>query len=92
MSTIRAYAHQASSRAKGARSRGPVTDASKNRSAGNVTKYVLPRGPLAPLGEYHDEFAATHADSTSDWDPRDAQECGQVIEPVTSMWRRYEGY
>jgi hypothetical protein len=82
-------AQQAASRANGARSHGPTTEAGKARSAQNGTKHGLRGGPFALLpGEDRDEFAALHAAVTSDWGPRDAYERRWVMELVTSMWRQ----
>lgn len=89
MPTRRTTAQQAASRANGARSRGPATEAGKARSARNGIRHGLRGGPLALLpGEDRDEFAALHAAVTSDWVPRDAYERRWVMELVTSMWRQ----
>ena len=75
MANTRSPAQQAASRANGACSHGPVTEAGKARSARNGTKHGLRGGPFALLpGEDRDEFAALHAAVTSDWGPRDAYE------------------
>ena len=55
----RRKAQQAASRANGARSRGPATDAGRTRAARNGTRHGLRGGPFALLpGEDADEFAA----------------------------------
>ena len=87
MPSSRTPAQQATSRANGARSRGPTTEAGKARSAQNGTRHGLRGGPFALLsGE--DRVAALHAAVTSDWGPRDAYEHRWVMELVTCMWRQ----
>ena len=89
MPSSRTPAQQATSRANGARSRGPTTEAGKARSARNGTKHGLRGGLFALLpGDDRDEFAALHAAVTSDWGPRDAYERRWVHELVTAMWRQ----
>ena len=89
MPATRSPAQQAASRKNGARSRGPVTDAGKARSARNGTKHGLRGGPFELLpGEDRDEFVALRAAVTSVWGPRDACERRWVMELVTSMWRQ----
>ena len=89
MPATRTVAQQAASRTNGARSRGPVTESGKARSAQNGTKHGLRGGPFALLpSEDSEEFAALHAAVTSDWGPRDAYERRWVMELVTSMWRQ----
>ena len=75
MPANRTPAQQAASRANGARSRGPTTEAGKACSARNGTKHGLRGGPFTLLpGEDQDEFAALRAAVTADWGPRDAYE------------------
>ena len=70
MSPPRTPAQQAASRANGARSRGPVTESGKTRSARNGTRHALRGGPFVLLpGEDREEFVALYASVTSDWDP-----------------------
>jgi hypothetical protein len=89
MPTTCTATQQAASRRNGARSRGPVTEAGKARSARNGTKHGLRGGPFALLpGEDREAFAALHAAVASDWDPRDAYEDRWVMELVASMWRQ----
>ena len=89
MPAARSPAQQAASRANGARSRGPMTEAGKARSARNGTRHGLRGGPFALLpGEDREEFAALHAAVTADWRPRDAYERRWVMELVTSLWRQ----
>jgi hypothetical protein len=89
MPASRSPAQQNASRANGATSRGPRTDAGKARSARNGTRHGLRGGPFALLpGEDREQFAALHAAVTSDWGPRDAYERRWVMELVTSMWRQ----
>ena len=89
MPATRSPAQQAASRANGARSHGPTTDAGKARSARNGTRHGLRGGPFALLpGEDREELAALHAAVTADWGPRDAYERRWVMELVTSMWRQ----
>ena len=86
MPTIRTAAQQAASRANGARSRAPTTDAGKARSARNGTKHGLRGGPFALLpDEDRDELTALHAAITSDWGPRDAYERRWVRALVAAM-------
>ena len=83
MPSSRTPAQQATSRANGARSRGPVT------TAGNGTRHGLRGGPFALLpGEDREEFGALHAAVTADWQPRDAYERRWVRELVAAMWRQ----
>ena len=89
MPSTRSPAQQAASRANGARSRGPVTDAGRTRAARNGTRHGLRGGPFALLpGEDADEFAQLHAAVTADWAPRDAYERRWVRELVAAMWRQ----
>ena len=89
MPSTRTPAQQAASRANGARSRGPVTDAGRTRAARNGTRHGLRGGPFALLpGEDADEFAQLHAAVTADWAPRDAYERRWVRELVAAMWRQ----
>ena len=82
-------AQQAASRANGARSRGPATEAGKARAARNGTRHGLRGGPFALLpGEDADEFAQLHAAVTADWSPRDAYERRWVRELVAALWRQ----
>ena len=82
-------AQQTASRANGARSRGPVTEAGKARAARNGTRHGLRGGPFALLpGEDADEFAQLHAAVTADWSPRDAYERRWVRELVAALWRQ----
>ena len=72
MPTARTAAQQATSRTNGSRSRGPVSEAGKARSARNGTKHGLRGGPFALLpGEDRAEFAALHAAVAADWGPRE---------------------
>ena len=89
MPATRTAAQQAASRTNGARSRGPVTEAGKARSARNGTKHGLRGGPFTLLpDEDREEFATLHAAVTSDWGPRDAYERRWVMELVACMWRQ----
>ena len=89
MSAVRSLLQQAASRANGACSHGPVTEAGKARSAQNGTKHGLRGGPFALLpSEDREEFAALHAAVTSDWGPRDAYERRWVMELVACLWRQ----
>ena len=82
-------AQQAASRANGARSRGPATDAGKARAARNGTRHGLRGGAVRLLpGEDADEFAQLHAAVAADWRPRDAYERRWVRELVAAMWRQ----
>ena len=82
-------AQQAASRANGARSRGPATDAGKARAAQNGTRHGLRGGPFALLpGEDADELAALERAVAADWRPRDAHERHWVRELVAAMWRQ----
>jgi hypothetical protein len=89
MATARTAAQQAASRTNGARSRGPVSEAGKARSARNRTKHGVRGGPFALLpGEDREEFAALHAAVISGWRPRDAYEHRWVMELVSAIWRQ----
>src|SRR3954453_6237347 len=89
MPVTRTTAHQPASRAHGARSHGPTTDAGQAHSARNGTRQLLRGGPFALLpGEYREEFTALHAAVAADWRPRDAYERRWVKELVTAMWRQ----
>ena len=89
MPASRSPAQQAASRANGARSRGPATDAGRARAARNGTRHGLRGGPFALLpGEDADEFAELHAAVTADWSPRDAYERRWVRELVAALWRQ----
>jgi hypothetical protein len=82
-------AQQSASRANGARSRGPITEAGKARAARNGTRHGLGGGPFALLpDEDHDELAQLDAAVTADWAPRDAYERRWVWELVAAMWRQ----
>src|SRR4051812_31898535 len=89
MPATRSPAQRAASRANGARSHGPATNAGKARSARNGTRHGLHGGPFSLLpGEDLDEFAVLHTAVTADWRPRDAYERRWVRELVTAMWRQ----
>ena len=89
MPTVRTAAQQAASRTNGARSRGPVSEADKARSARNGMKHGLRGGPFALLpGEDRAEFAALHAAVAADWGPRDTYEHRWVMELVSAIWRQ----
>ena len=89
MPATRSPAQQTASRANGARSRGPVTEAGKARAARNGTRHGLRGGPFALLpGEDADELAQLHAAVTADWSPRDAYERRWVRELVAALWRQ----
>ena len=89
MPVTRSPAQQAASRANGARSHGPTTDAGKARAAWNGTRHGLRGGPFTLLpGEDREAFAALHAAVTSDWGPRDPYERRWVMELVAAMWRQ----
>jgi hypothetical protein len=89
MPTAPTPAQRAASRANGARSRGPATEAGKARAARNGTRHGLRGGPFALLpGEDPAEFARLHAAVTADWAPRDAYERRWVRELVAAMWRQ----
>jgi hypothetical protein len=82
-------AQQAASRANGARSRGPATDAGKARAALNGTRHGLRGGRFALLpGEDADELAALERAAAADWRPRDAHERHWTGELVAAMWRQ----
>jgi hypothetical protein len=67
MPVTRSPAQRAASRANGARSRGPTTDAGKARSARNGTRHGLRGGPFVLLpGEDREEFVELHVAVTSD--------------------------
>ena len=75
-----------SSGAPFARSRGPLTEAGKARSARNGTKHGLRGGPFALLpGEESEAFAEIHAAVAADWGPRENYERRWVMELVTSL-------
>ena len=89
MPTIPTPAQSAASRANGARSRGPTTEAGKAASARNGTRHGLRGGPFRLLpDEDREEFAELHAAVTCDWGPRDAYERRWVMELVTAYWRQ----
>ena len=89
MPTDRTPVQIEASRTNGARSRGPVTEAGKTRSARNATKHGLRGGPFDLLpGEDRKAFAALHTAVSSDWGPRDAYERRWVMELVNAMWRQ----
>jgi hypothetical protein len=89
MPASRSPTQQSASRANGARSRGPITEAGKARAAQNGTRHGLRGGPFALLpGEYAAEFARLHAAVMADWAPRDAYERRWVKELVADMWRQ----
>lgn len=68
-------AQAAASRANGAASRGPVTDAGKARSARNGTSHGLRGGDFCLLpGEDGEELALLEHAVAADWHPRDAFE------------------
>ena len=89
MPTVPTPAQSAASRANGARSRGPTTEAGKAASARNGTRHGLRGGPFALLpAEDAEAFAELHAAVTCDWGPRDAYERRWVMELVTAYWRQ----
>ncbi|MFL5338484.1 MAG: hypothetical protein ACJ8H8_36330 [Geminicoccaceae bacterium] len=88
MPATRSPTQWAASRANGARSHGPTTNAGEARSARNGTRHGLRGGPFELLpGEDREEFERLHAAVTADWRPRDAYKRCWVRELVTAMWR-----
>ena len=89
MPAARSPAQQSASRANGARSRGPVTQAGRACAARNGTRHGLRGGPFALLPDGDtDEFAQLHAAVTADWSLRDAYERRWVRELVAALWRQ----
>ena len=89
MPAARSPAQQAASRANGARSRGPVTDAGKARAARNGTRHGLRGGPFALLpGEDRTSSPSCTPAVTADWGPRDAFERRWVEELVAALGGR----
>jgi hypothetical protein len=79
----------AASRANGAASRGPVTDAGKARAARNGTSHGLRGGDFCLLpGENGEELALLERAVAADWHPRDAFERHWAAELVAAMWRQ----
>ena len=82
-------AQQAASRANGARSNGPATDAGKARAARNGTRHGLRGGAFAPLpGEDAAELDLLRQAVACDWSPRDAFERHWAAELVAALWRQ----
>ena len=82
-------AQAAASRANGAASRGPVTEAGKARAARNGIRHGLCGGDFCLLpGEDGAELALLERAVAADWRPRDALERHWACELVTALWRQ----
>ena len=82
-------AQAAASRANGARSHGPTTEAGKAASARNRTTHGLRVGEFCLLpGEDGEELALLERAVDADWHPRDAFERHWAGELVAAMWRQ----
>ena len=77
------------SRANGARSHGPATEAGKARAAQNRTRHGLRGGDFCLLpGEDGEELALLERAVAADWDPCDAFERHWAAELVAALWRQ----
>ncbi len=77
------------SRANGARSTGPTTEAGKAVAAQNRTRHGLRGGDFCLLpGEDGEELARLERAVDADWHPRDAFERHWTSELVAGMWRQ----
>src|SRR5262252_1475748 len=77
-----------SSRANGARSRGPVTPEGKRRVSQNALKHGLLAAQCVVLPhEPPDGFQATFADYLERFAPSDELELGMVEEMASAYWR-----
>ncbi len=82
-------AQAAASRANGARSTGPTTEAGKARAAQNRTRHGLRGGDFCLLpGENGEELTLLERAVAADWHPRDAFERHWTGELVAAMWRQ----
>jgi hypothetical protein len=76
-----------SSRANGARSRGPKTPEAKQRSATNAMRHGLLSDCVVHPGESRDAFDALLAQHTERLQPLDGVEFGMIEELAASYWR-----
>jgi len=76
-----------SSRANGARSKGPVTESGKQISAQNARKHGLLAKIVVLKNESKPGFAETMAEHLERFQPADAVEYGIVEEMVAAHWQ-----
>ena len=76
-----------SSRANGARSRGPATPQGKRRSANNAVRHGLLAKCVVMSGESHENFEALLRQHEERFGPLDSVEFGMVEEMASSYWR-----
>src|ERR1035441_4636531 len=76
-----------SSRANGARSRGPATPQGKRRSANNAVRHGLLAKCVVMSGESHENFEAMLQHHVDRFGPLDSVEFGMVEEMASSYWR-----
>ena len=77
-----------SSRANGAKSRGPVTPEGKRISARNAVRHGLLAETVLLSNESRESFAALLAAYTEKFQPRDEVEADLVEEMVVAKWRQ----
>ncbi len=76
-----------SSRANGARSRGPKTEEGKRRSSQNAIRHGLLARCIVLENESREAFENLLAEYLARFGPLDAVEIGMVEEMVASLWR-----
>jgi hypothetical protein len=85
MSTIKRIQ---SSRANGARSKGPATPEGKRRSSKNATRHGLLANSIVMEGESRASFDALLAQHVERFQPADGVEFGFIEEMVAAHWRQ----
>jgi hypothetical protein len=77
-----------SSRANGARSRGPITPAGKSHSSRNSTRHGLLAKCIVLENESREGFDSLLSDFTAHFGPTDGVELGLVEEMLSAFWRQ----
>jgi hypothetical protein len=77
-----------SSRANGARARGPITPAGKSRSSRNATRHGLLTKCVVLENESREGFDSLFSEFVARFAPADGVELGMVEEMFSAFWRQ----
>ena len=82
-----------SARINGAKSRGPKTEAGKNRSRLNAITHGMSCSPkIALINEAGDEFNRVYHAYVAKHNPQDQEELDAITQLVSSRWRLFRGW